>query len=108
MDKDNKILWDRFCRLGEMIGDGLHYEDKSISTEYKKLMKILLPPTDEEKSFYKEARKIKNKSIDEQMGKLLSVKKCDCGGEIKQLRSGSKAAKCQSCGQRFKAKVKKS
>ena len=24
--KDNEHLWRQFCRLGEMMGDGLHYE----------------------------------------------------------------------------------
>lgn len=107
MSRENKHEWDMFCRLGEMIGDGLHHEDPWISKEYKKLAKILIPPTDEEKEYYKKIREIKNKSIDEQMAKLLSEKKCDCGGEIKQSRSGSKVAYCQSCNQRFRAKVKK-
>ena len=103
----DKLMWNQFCRLGEMIGDGLHYEEPWISKEYKKLAKILIPPTDEEKEYYKEIREIKNKSIDEQMAKLLSEKKCNCGGVIKQSRSGSKVAYCISCKQRFKAKVKK-
>lgn len=25
MARDNEFEWRQFCRLGEMIGDGLHY-----------------------------------------------------------------------------------
>jgi len=51
MERENAFEWNQFCRLGEMIGDGLHYEDKWISKEYKRLAKILLPETQEEKEY---------------------------------------------------------
>ena len=41
----NEHFWRRFCRLGEMMGDGLHYEPdgKWIAKEYRKLAKMLIP-----------------------------------------------------------------
>lgn len=42
---NDKFLWNQFCRLREMIGDGLHHEEPWISKEYKKLQKILIPET---------------------------------------------------------------
>lgn len=101
----NEHLWRQFCRLGEMIGDGLHYESdgKWISAEYKRLAKILIP---EDKKEHGIIRKIKNANIDSQMAKLLELRKCDCGGEIKQKRSGAKVAYCQSCNQRYVARTK--
>lgn len=47
-----------------------------------------------------------NANIDEQMISLLASKKCDCGGQLKQARSGSKVAYCENCNQRFEAKNK--
>lgn len=38
---DNQHLWDRFARLGEMMGDGLHHEDKSIVAEHRKCQRRL-------------------------------------------------------------------
>jgi len=37
--------WRQFCKLGEMMGDGLHHEadGKWIAIEYKKLSRILIP-----------------------------------------------------------------
>ena len=50
--KDNEHLWRQFCRLGEMMGDGLHYEPdgKWIAKEYRQLAKILIPEMKEENS----------------------------------------------------------
>lgn len=103
-DKDH--MWRQFCHLGEMMGDGLHHEPdgKWITKEYKRLAKILLPET---KQFDAERRKVKAQKINEQMQKLLQLKKCTCGGELKQGRVGSKVAYCQSCNQRYVAKPKK-
>lgn len=104
--EENKHLWDRFVRLGDMIGEGLHHDDKSITKEYRELMMILCPPSPEAQAFAKELRQKINSTIDEQMAALLASKKCECGGVIKQSRSGSKVAYCESCKQRFKAKSK--
>ena len=103
---DNQFLWNQFCKLGEMMGDGLHYEPdgKWISTEYKKLSRILIPELKEDD---KKERLIKATSIDVQMEKLTAEKKCQCGGKLKQARKGSKIAYCQTCNARYKAKSKK-
>jgi len=92
--------WRQFCRLGEMIGDGLHNEEKWISREYRHLQRILLPET-------KEERKIKNDSINRQMEALLNKIPCKkCGSKLIQTRKGAKTAICTSCGIRYKAKTK--
>lgn len=103
--KDNELLRRQFCRLGEMMGDGLHYEPdgKWIAKEYRQLAKILIPEMKEENSI---RRKLKVANIDAQMAKLLEGKKCSCGGEIKQGRSGTRVAYCQNCKQRYVARSK--
>lgn len=101
--EDNQ--WSRFCRLGEMMGDGEHNEPggKWISQEYKKLSKILIPELKEEST---ERRKRKAIHINGQMDKLLQTKKCSCGGQLKQGRSGTKIAYCTVCNLRYKATSK--
>lgn len=98
--------WRSFIGLGEMIGDGLHNEPDGgwISKEYRRLQKILLPVTKEEYDAKKEWLRIKNEKIDSQMTRLLESKKCDCGGDIKQKRSGTKVAYCKDCNKRYRAK----
>lgn len=90
----DKRLWDQFCRLGEMMGDGLHHEPdgKWIAREYRQLSKILIPEIKKEHS---QLRKIRAANINVQMAKLLENKKCDCGDinrkpemiAIKRMRS---------------------
>lgn len=108
METGTKDQWDRFARLGDMIGDGLHHEPdgKWITREYKRLYKILCPQTEEEKEAEKEFRKAINKNIDTQISLLLKEKRCACGGELKQARSGSKICYCSICNTRYKAKSK--
>ena len=101
MKEDNKHLWNQFCRLGEMIGDGIHYEEPWISKEYKKLSRILIPEIREEE---KKRQTVKNKSRDKQIDNLLDKFKCECGGKCKQVRSGSLTVKCD-CGKKYKAKT---
>lgn len=103
---DKKLMWDRFCRLGDMIGEGLHYEEPWIEKDYKHLSKILLPPTEEEKQLKKQIRQSRNKSIDEQIKEKLKTDRCSCKKELKQTRSGSKTVVCE-CGKRFRYKRKK-
>jgi hypothetical protein len=104
-DRDS-AQWRQFFRLGEMIGDGLHNEPDGrwISKEYRSLQKILIPQTKEELDAKREWLKTKNEKIDAQMAKLLENKKCDCGGIIKQKRSGTKVAYCKDCNTRYRAK----
>lgn len=100
--KNNQFLWDQFIRLGERIGDGDldASEAKWVNREYKKLMLILCPDI---KESFKLKRKQKATRINEQMLKLLEIKKCTCGGSLRQSRSGSKIAYCTICNTRYKA-----
>jgi hypothetical protein len=100
---DNDFLWRQFIKLGEMMGDGLHHEadGKWIAKEYKQLAKILIPGFAQPA---KESRKIKCLKVDEQMKLLLEKNKCDCGGTLKQKRSGVKVSYCQTCNQRYVAR----
>lgn len=95
-------LWDQFIKLGDMIGDGLHRERGGgwINRDYNKLAKILVP---EIKEAAAARRKRKADHVNEQMQKLLEKKKCDCGGNLKQSRSGSKVAYCALCNRRYRA-----
>lgn len=102
MVRDNEFEWRQFCRLGEMIGDGLHYEEPWISKEYKRLQKILIPETKEEKEYKRKARKLRNENIDKQIVERLKTDRCKCGAELKQVRSGSKTVKCIKCESRYK------
>mgnify|MGYP006357350081 FL=1 len=78
---------------------------KWFNKEYSKLARILIPELREQD---KQKRADKAKNINEQMTKLLSEKKCQCGGDYKQSRSGSKVAYCESCKKRVMAcKTKK-
>lgn len=99
---ENKHLWDRFCQLGEMIGDGLHNEPggKWISKEYNRLRRILIPKNEADLAM----SRLKNITTNKIMELLLNNKKCECGGTLKQSRSGSKVAYCQTCNARYKAK----
>lgn len=106
MSGNNEQLWSQFCKLGEMMGDGLHYEPdgKWIAKEYRKLAKILIPEIRQREAI---KRKLKIVSIDTQMAKLLENKKCDCGGNLKQARSGVKVAYCETCNARYASRYKK-
>lgn len=95
-ERENQFEWNQFCKLGEMIGDGLHYEEPWISKEYTRLQKILLSETQEEKDYKKKVRKEKNKNINNQVKEKLKTDKCECGSELEQTRSGSKRVKCTS------------
>jgi len=98
--------WRQFCKLGEMMGDGLHHESdgKWIVREYNQLAKILIP---ELKEHAKSRRKLKAKNIDEQMQKMLLEKRCSCEGVLVQSRSGSKVCYCIKCNNRYVAGKKK-
>lgn len=102
--RDNEYEWNQFIKLGDMMGDGLHHEEPWIAKEYKRLAKILVP---EIREVEKNRRKRKALNTDEQMKKLISVKTCQCGGSLRQSRSGSIIAYCNVCNTRFKATSKK-
>lgn len=110
MEKDKQHLWDRFIRLGEMIGDGLHFEESWISKDYRRLMKILCPPTEEEKAIKTELRRKKNENINKQLEEKLKLDKCfKCNSDLKQTRKGSKVVQCvnEECKAKYQYKSKK-
>lgn len=85
-------LHNQLIRLGDMMGDGLHHEPdgKWISAEYRRTLKALgMMPK----------RPNNSEAINERMRqRVLDVKCGKCHGELRQTRSGSKRAACQSCG----------
>lgn len=98
IQNDNQHLWDRFIRLGDMLGDG-DYEPW-VAREYKKLLKILCPPTPEEKARKAEIRR----NIDKQLEEKLKTDKCfKCNSNLKQTRKGSKVVQCinEECKARY-------
>ena len=114
MDNDKPIehepsqhLWDTFAKLGERIGDGDMdaNEARWVNREYKRLSRILVPEINEH---YNEQRKAKADRINEQIKNLILVKKCTCGGSLRQSRAGSIVCYCILCKKRYKAtKTKK-
>ena len=103
-----ELMWNQFIRLGEMIGDGDHWEDPWIEKEYKRLAKILIPKSDEEKSAAKEKRQEINNMIDGKIEEKLKTDTCNkCQGELKQTRSGALIGECVECGAKFQYKYKK-
>ena len=94
-DANKDFLHRQLIRLGDMMGDGLHYEPdgKWIPKEYKKILKALgIGPK----------RKNRSKAIDKQMlGRIKIVKCLQCGGHLCQTRSGSMRAQCVDCCARF-------
>lgn len=108
--RDNEFEWNQFIRLGDEIAMGNHYENPWISKEYKRLAKILIPPTEEEKQYKAEIRRKKNENINKQIEERLKTDICSkCNSKLKQTRSGSKVVQCinEECKARFQYKSKK-
>lgn len=93
--EDKDFLHRQLIKLGDMMGDGLHHEPdgKWIPKEYKKILKALgMLPT----------KKRDFKGIDEAMEIRLSTFNCpECKGKLKQTKSGSLRAICQTCDLKF-------
>ena len=109
-DESKDLMWRQFIMLGDRIGDGDHWEEPWISKEYNRLLKILVPPTEEEKKWKAEIRRLKNKNINEQIKNRLEADKCNkCNSTLKQTRSGSKVVQCtnEECKARYQYKSKK-
>ena len=79
---DQQALWDRFIKLGDMIGEGLHYEEKWISKDYNQLSKILMP------DMHKSMRFSKNEARNKRVQEKLLTDKCNCGSDMKQTQIG--------------------
>ncbi len=108
--RDNQREWDLFIKLGDEISLGNHYEDPWISKEYKRLAKILIPPTKEEKQYKAEIRRKKNENIDKQIQERLKTDNCSkCQSNLKHTRKGSKVIQCinEECKAKFRYKSKK-
>lgn len=103
MKNNDDFLHDQLIKLGDMMGDGLHHEPdgKWITKEYSKIFNALYPEV------RKERRAKKAIATNESMAKLLEQKNCTCGGSLKQSRSGSIIAYCNTCNKRYKATKKK-
>lgn len=104
--RENEFEWNQFIKLGDMMGDGLHHEEPWIAKEYKKLAKILIPGLKETE---KKRRVNKNESINLQVAEKLKTDKCNCGCDLKQVRSGSKVVQCvnKECKKKYTYKSKK-
>lgn len=100
-----KEMWDRFIRLGEMIGDGDHADMKNLKREYKRLMLILIPET---KVDLRTKAQERNRMIDEAVRAKLAELNCPkCNAVMRQVRSGSLTVKCSNCESKYKFKKKK-
>lgn len=92
---DRDFLYSQLVKLGDMIGDGLHLEPhgKWIEKEYHRtcvaLGLIEKKPRD-------------NAKVDDFMRGRTDSVKCDCGGVLKQTRSGAFIAKCKKCGAKYR------
>lgn len=93
--EDKKRLHSQLVKLGDMMGDGLHHEPdgKWIRREYNQVLKALGISTSKPRNV---------SGINERMAQRVEDVKCPkCSGNLKQTRSGSKRAKCESCGSKF-------
>ena len=99
-NNNREFLYKQLIKLGDMMGDGCHLESdgKWIEEEYKKIAKELglLPK-----------RKNHNKEVNNFMQKRIACEKCNCGGELKQSRSGSFIAQCKECGRKYRLGCRK-
>lgn len=100
-----KHLHNQLIKLGDMMGDGLHYEPggRWISAEYRKIAKLLFP---EIKAAEKRKSKLKKESINKKMQELMDRTKCKCGGTLKQKRTGTKVCYCIKCDTRYEMRSK--
>lgn len=108
MDRD--FLHHQLVKLGDMLGDGLGYEEPWIGKEYRKIYNLLYPPTKEEKQAKAEIRRKKNENINKQIEEKLKTNSCTkCNSKLKQTRSGSKVVQCinEQCKAKFQYKSKK-
>ena len=89
MDNTEKSrLHKDLIKLGDMIGDGLHYEDPSISREYRKVAKQLYP----------EMYPSKKRKPSQQF--IRTLKECDCGAKgwsFTRYQNGNVGLKCKQC-----------
>ena len=88
MTPERERLHKDLIKLGDMMGDGLHYEDPSISREYRKVAKLLYP-----ECYPSKRRKPSQKFI-------RTLLECLCGQEgwsFVRFVKGTVAIKCPNC-----------
>lgn len=102
-DETKKSLHEQLIKLGDMMGDGLHYESdgKWIQKEYQKVLYALYPDIKKRKA---EASTTRN---NQRAKKVIMENKCTCGGILHQTRNGSLTLGCMVCENRFKIKKAK-
>jgi hypothetical protein len=84
-------LYNQLVKLGDMLGDGMGDEPdgKWIKEEYRRVCKALGigPP-----------RRNNSEAINRRMAERVAEQPClNCGGTLKQTRSGSMKGRCTSC-----------
>lgn len=91
-------LHSQLCKLGEMMGDGLHEEPGGawIAKEYRQVAKAL---------GYGPARANNSEAINQAVTEKLKSSSCPkCNGQFKQTRSGSLRVVCVECGAKYQFK----
>lgn len=98
MDRD--FLHGQLVKLGDMIGDGLHLEPGGswINREYRKTLKALYPEMFPKKDF---------SHRDKSVSSWCDTHKCSqCGGQLKQTKSGALRVICKECNSKFQLSKK--
>lgn len=92
-EEEKSDLHRQLVKLGDMLGDGLDLEPggKWIRRDYRKIAIAL--------GYINPSKRTSNRpAINALMEERVQECPCkECGGELKQTRSGSMRAKCQSC-----------
>lgn len=99
--EERNTLHQRLVHLGDLMGDGLHYEKggKRISREYAKTLYALYPNLRPKRDF---------SNRDKIVSKWCEANRCClCGGELKQTRKGSLRVICKECNRKFQLSRKK-
>ncbi|WP_426237396.1 hypothetical protein [Pseudomonas sp. TWP3-2] len=93
-------LHNDLIKLGDMLGDGLGHEPdgKWIGQEYRRVAKAL---------GYGPPRRNNGAAINARVSSYLETARCECGGLLKQKRSGSMRVFCTACCKNYQLKTSK-
>ncbi len=97
-ESDKDFLYRQLDGLGQMLADGLGDEPdgKWIGKEYKNICRQL-------GIYTSKPRKNRSKAINQFMEQRVKEVPCQiCGGVLKQTRSGSFIAECNSCNRKYR------
>ena len=98
--EEENALHQQLIKLGDMMGDGLHYERDGqwIAREYKATLRalgLLKAPK-------RKHNPAKTHAVDERMAQRVKDVACtQCAGKLTQVRSGSLKARCSRCNTKF-------